>query len=223
MKYVDIVLFDMDGLMFDTERLRIEACNRVLGEMGFTIPEEILMGTVGLTGEDSKKVFIDNLGPKFNYDYFFQTRRKWISDYIDKNGMPIKKGLIELLSFLEENNIRKAIVTSNEHVRVEKYLAKSNLLDSFDEIITGEHVERRKPFPDIYLFASEKFKIIPSKCLVFEDSINGVQAACAANMKVIMVPDLIQPNSKLEGLHFIKCDTLLDAIEIIKEEVSLSI
>lgn len=217
MRNIDMVFFDMDGLMFDTERLRIEACKKVMIDMGLTISEEVLMSTVGLTMEDSKKVFIENMEGDFNYEEYLSTRRKWINDYIDKNGIPIKKGLRELLAFLDDIELKKVVVTGNEANRVEKYLLKSNLMNSFDTIITGEAVERRKPYPDIYLYASQQLGVVPSRCIVLEDSIKGVQAGCAARMKTIMIPDIIQPNSELDGLVFKECGSLLDVIDVIEK------
>lgn len=217
MKNIKAIFFDMDGLIFDTEMLRIGSCKYVGKDMNLEISDETILKTIALNSEDSKKIFIEGIGIDFNYDEFAQKRRDWVSNYVSENGMPIKKGLLELVSYLQSTKLKRAIVTSNRYERVQEFLTKANLVNSFDIIITGETVKRRKPYPDIYIHASKLLNLTPSECMVLEDSITGVQSACAAGTEVIMIPDIIQPNSELDELKYLKCDSLLDVIDIIED------
>ncbi len=133
--------------------------------------------------------------------------------------MPIKDGLLELLSLLDRLKIKKAIATSTHNNYAKMYLEKANVLDFFDTIVTGEMVTRSKPYPDIYLYAAELLKAKPSECMVLEDSIYGIQAAFAAGMKPVMIPDLVLPDQQIEAMLFRKCYSLFDVMHLLQAEV----
>ena len=207
------VIFDMDSLMFDTEaltrKLWIQACK----EFGIDVSEKIFLKIIGLSRKDGKKILEEEIGNQFNYEEVRKVRDSMYFKYLEQNGTPIKKGLLELIEFLEKNNIPKAIASSSSKSLVNLLLEKANILEHFPVIVAGDEITKGKPNPDIFLKASEKLKIEPSKCLVLEDSNAGIKAANKAKMDVIMVPDLLKANEESEKIILKKCNSLLEVIK----------
>jgi len=210
------VIFDMDGLMFDTEKIAKDGWKKVGEKLGFEVTDEMLEAVTGLDVENTRKVFLKYLGNDFDYYTARKMRLEYSLNYMAEHGVPIKKGLPELLNFLEENKIKRAVATSTAKVRAVQNLKSANVFDDFDAIICGDMVERGKPEPDIFLKAAELLSCKPSECIVLEDSPNGILAAYRGGFKAIMVPDLIKPDGKTKKMLYAKCDSLLEAIEIIK-------
>jgi len=118
---------------------------------------------------------------------------KYVLDYIEKNGMPVKPGLFELLDYLDHRGIMKAVATSTERKRTEKYLTLAGIRERFDAIVCGDEVERGKPEPDISLRLQEE-QAKDLKCIVLEDSANGIKAASRAKMFPVLIPDIRRPD-----------------------------
>ena len=171
---------------------------------------------VGLKKEDGKKILEKELGNKFNYDDVKEIRDKLYLEFLNTNGTPIKKGLLELIEFLEKNKIPKAIASSTGRYLIDVLLEKANLLEHFPIIVSGDEITKGKPNPDIFLKASDKLKVEPDKCLVLEDSNAGIKAANAAGMQVIMIPDLLEPDEEDKKIILKKYNSLLDVIEFLK-------
>lgn len=212
---VKLIIFDMDGLMFDTERHIVDMWGQAGRESGLTIPAALVSSTAGLDAENTRKVFVKQFGGDFPYEKIRARRIALQLEEIEKNGVPIKKGLLELLDYLEEKNIQKAVATSTDRERTTLYLQKAGLLHRFDTIVCGDEVKNGKPAPDIFLKAAEKMDVVPADCLVLEDSPNGILAAHNACMRVIMVPDLAQADETTKCLLFAVCSSLLDVIKML--------
>ncbi len=210
------IIFDMDGLMFDTERLTKKLWKEACKEFGIDVSEEIFFKVIGLKREDGRKILEQELGKKFDYDEVRKVKDNLYFKYLEQNGTPIKKGLLELISFLEKNNIPKAIASSTSRNFIHVLLEKANILEHFPIIVAGDEIIKGKPNPDIFLKASEKLKVEQSKCLVLEDSNAGIKAANSAKMDVIMIPDLLEPNEENKKIILKKCNSLLDVIEYLK-------
>jgi len=180
MKKIKAVIFDVDGLMFDTENLRIKACKYAMPIMGITISDQALKSAIGLPREGIMKVLFEDVGYEFDYETFRKIRLEYVQEYTEKYGFPVKDGLYEIISFIDSLGLKKAIATSNYTDIIHKYLSNANLTSSFETIVTMNHVSRGKPFPDLFLAASEKLSVPPKECLVLEDSPSGIMAAHAA-------------------------------------------
>lgn len=203
---IKAILFDMDGLMFDTESLSTNAFIEMAKKQGYTMTKEETHLVLGF----KKEAIYD-----FYEDYFSDKNvdgRKLVDDHYKKieevlfstgpNKMPY---LEELLIFLKDNNYKIAVASSSDLEHINNNLRKNNLEHYIDVISSGEEVENGKPAPDIFLLAAERLNVSPSNCLVLEDSKFGIQAAYTANMKSIMIPDSIQPDE----------DTKLKATEVL--------
>jgi len=207
----EAIIFDLDGLMFDTELLGLDAWLYTGKKMNLNITKGLALKTIGVSWVKTKEMFFIELG-EFDFENARMIWQEYINNYIEKNGVPVKPGLLELLSFLEENKIKRAIATSSLYESVMFYLIKAGIGERFGAIVTGEMVAHGKPAPDIFLRAAELLKVNPRECIVLEDSIYGIKAAHAAKM----IPDLIPPDEQIEPLLHAKLNSLLDVISMLK-------
>lgn len=217
----DAVLFDMDGLMLDTEPITIKAKVEEGNKIGLAITEEMVKETIGMSQFFVDKYFKSLFGEKYNHEYFKKKRLEYLFKYMEENGLPLKSGLIELLDFLTFNNIKIAIVTSSTKEVINQYKKYGNVFDYFSLIVTGDEVKEGKPSPDVYLYASSKIGVDPSKCLVLEDSKNGIISASKANMIVCMIPDLIIPDEEVLSYKPFILKSLFDVIPFVKKSNSI--
>jgi HAD superfamily hydrolase (TIGR01509 family) len=199
---VRLVIFDMDGLMFDTERLAVDAWRSAGEQFGFEIPPGLVIETVGLNRKDSKAVLLRRLGEGFPYDEVRGLRIRYAEEAMALSGVPVKEGLFELLDALDEAGIVKAVGTSTERTRALKLLELAGVRNRFDAIVCGDDVERGKPCPDIFLAAAAKLGCDPAGCMVLEDSESGLTAAHCAGMMPVLIPDLKAPSAEALALAF---------------------
>jgi len=210
------IVFDMDGLMFDTERVAMDGWDYAARELGIEIPREIQVKTLGLIEENTKQIFEDYMGENFDFYKAKELRISYVYSYIEKNGVPLKKGLIELLDYLKANKYAIAVATSTEEEKATYLLKKAGVYGYFNTVICGNMIEKGKPEPDIYLKASELLGVNPSECLALEDSINGILSADRAGMKPVMIPDIIQPDQNIKKLLYAFLPSLLDVIKLLE-------
>lgn len=216
MNKISLVIFDMDGLMFDTEKLAISAWIKAGKSFDINIPESVVIKTIGLDANGAEKVFKKHLGDSFTFFDIRKLRIEYAKDFIEKNGIPIKKGLYELLEFLDEKPVLKAVATSTERERAEMLLSSANIKDKFNIIICGDDISQGKPEPDIFLAVARKLGCNPQECLVLEDSENGIIAASKANMMPILIPDIKNPSIEIEKLAAKKFNSLIEVKEFIE-------
>lgn len=206
------VIFDMDGLMFDTERLATECWLQVSQELDLGITEEFLSSARGLTGSEYRAYFESNLDASFDYDFSNGKKRIMFWSHIAENGLPIKPGLLELLRFLKGEGIPTALATATREEIASRYLKLSGVRSYFNCFVFGDQVARGKPDPEIFFLAAERLGVKPINSIVLEDSINGVKAGIAGQFHTIMVPDLTFPTPQIEAQLSFRCDSLLQVI-----------
>lgn len=213
---IEAVIFDMDGLMIDTERIAQRAWQIAGREGGFTIDDETYILAVGRTREDTKEIFQGRYGAAFPFDNLYERKQNIMYDLIDTEGIPTKPGLFELYDLIDELGIAKAVATSTARPTAIKKLTIVKALDRFEVLVCGDEIANGKPEPDIFLEAANRLGIGPEKCIVLEDSEAGVRAAHAAGMVPIMVPDMKQPSTEVAELAAHVLDSLWDVQPIVK-------
>ena len=207
------VLFDMDGLMFDPERLSTHGWKDTAKKLNIDLPSEFINSYKGTSAVYSKKLFKNRFGQDFDYEYARGIRTDYMNSVIEVSGVPVKKGLIELLDYLKVNHILAAVATSTSQLMGEKYLKMAGVYDYFAAVIYGDTVLNGKPEPDIYLKAAQVIGINPKDCFVLEDSPAGISAGFSAGAKVIHIPDqiVIEEDIKLKVFRIVS-----DLSEVIK-------
>lgn len=200
MNSIQSIIFDMDGLMLDTEKLAMQAWMIAAAEVKVEIDEDIYIQAIGRNSKGIKLMLRAFIESESKIEAFYQCA--WANYYqiITENPIPIKPGLIELLNFLEENEISKAIATSTTSDTAKMKLKSLGLYDRFSAVVTGDQVKCGKPAPEIYLKAINELGVSPENCVALEDSENGIRAANAAGAYAVMIPDLIEPTDEMRKL-----------------------
>ena len=193
------VIFDMDGLLFDTEALWQEALLSAAAEDGHEIPDEVFNKSIVARRSTCRGLFLSHFGKDFLFDDFHANWRRhfWL---IADNKLTLKPGVSELLEFLDQLQLPRAIATSSSRTTVERHLTSHNLMDRIDQIICRGDYENGKPAPDPFLKAAERLGVEPRLCLALEDSHVGVKSASAAGTMTVMVPDLLEPTEEICAL-----------------------
>jgi beta-phosphoglucomutase-like phosphatase (HAD superfamily) len=190
------VVFDMDGVLFDTEVIVRDAMMAAAPRLGIVMPEALFLSLIGLAGDVCQTKLLDHYGPQFDVDGFWRA----VDDDFNRllaGRRFLKDGVIELLDWLDRNSIPRAIATSSLHKHVQRNLAIHELTGRFGVIVAHGDCEFGKPNPAPFLKAAARLNVPPQDCLALEDSFNGVRAAAAAGMMTIMVPDLLQPTDDI--------------------------
>ena len=214
------VIFDMDGLMIDTERLTVKIWDRLGKEFGYKNIAETAPYTMGLRKDMNKKYFYDHFGNDFPYDEFMGKSGEISIEYMKAHGVPVRPGLFKLLDYLKSKKLLLAVATSTAHERTMFCLNDIGAAKYFDKIVCGEMVEKSKPDPDIYLKTAAAIGVSPSECAVLEDSPNGAKAGIAAKMMTIMVPDIATPDEDLRQKLYSCVSSLEETIPIFEKALS---
>ena len=205
-------IFDMDGLMIDTEKLYVRFWMQSAHDFGYDMKPEHVFAIRSL----SRKYSIPKLKGFFGEDFPTEDvrahRTDLINEYVAKNGLEVKKGLFELLDYLKSKGVKMAVATCTPTERSRMYVEKIGATDYFTAIVGGDTIVNGKPDPDIYLTAAKALELPPEQCAAFEDSPNGIQAAYSAGCHAIMIPDLTPPEDELEPLLSAVYGTLDEAI-----------
>ncbi len=209
------VLFDMDGLVLDTEKLYtrfwIEACQFY----GFPMTRDQALKMRAANSRLSQEHLHSFFGPTADYKQCRDKRIELMDAYIEEHGVEPKPGIYELLDHLDAKGIPAAITSSSPVDRIEKHLRSLNLLHRFQKICSGYEVPNGKPAPDIYIFGAESLGLRPEECLALEDAPTGILAAYRAGCVTVMVPDLDQPDEDTKKLLHGSADSLLDVIALV--------
>lgn len=213
---IKAVIFDMDGVLFDTEKLMKEGWMKAGQEMGFTITENQLRQMRGSSRNRSAALFQKWYHGQVDYDQGRQIRSQYVKEYIDKYSVPEKKGLKELLNFLKEHKIPAAVATSTRRITASHYWELAGITSYITASVCGDEVAACKPEPDIFLKAAQALQIPPKNCLIAEDSINGLKAARAAGGISCMVPDLTPYTDDLKPFCDYVCEDLAQIISLLK-------
>lgn len=215
MKKIEAIIFDMDGLMFDTEKLWIDAVIRANKEDGYQVPIELAVECIGKRTMETDKLLADKL--KINSKDYRKIINKYMDEDIKENGLRIKKGLVELLDYLKNTNIKLAIASSSEGDYVKDKLKEANIDEKlFTSIIGGDMVKIPKPDPYIYLKSCEILNVKPENTICLEDSDYGIRSAYDAGLIPILIPDIKKPTEDTLRMAYKKVDDLLDIIDLLK-------
>lgn len=213
---IKAVIFDLDGTLIDTEKYYRICWPKALAHFGYQMTDEQALSLRSLgqpfAPEHLKEMFCD---PQLDYPAVRAYRKKLMEEALDRDGIQIKPGAIELLSYLRKNEIITAIATATDMERATRYLKKIGLFDRFDKIISATMVKEGKPSPDIYSYACSQLGFQPSECMAVEDSPNGILSAYRAGCPVVMVPDQTEPDEELSKLLYARVDTLTDIMDLI--------
>ena len=184
------VIFDMDGVIFDTERVYLEIWQSVFEKYGYKMTKALYITVMGTGRKNVIKTFLENFGDDLPIEKMYEEKDNQLFYIIENQGIPLKKGVKELFSMLKEKNYKIALATSAKRDRVEKQIKDKWLKESFDAIVCGDDVEKGKPSPDIFLKAAKEIDVEAKDCFVVEDSPAGIKAAFSGGMKGIHVEDL---------------------------------
>jgi HAD superfamily hydrolase (TIGR01509 family) len=208
------VVFDMDGLLVDTEALIRDLMIKAALARGAHLPFEVFQQMVGLPDQASKAVARAHFGDDFPLDELDAEVGVGIRAACEV-GVALKAGVIELLDRLDAAKIPRAICTSSSHAAVQRTLGPSGIIPRFDAIVAAGDYPRGKPNPDPFVTAAERLGVAPQDCLALEDSHNGVRAAHAAGMMTVMVPDLLEPTDEMRE----KCHAIAQSLHHVREMI----
>lgn len=204
------VIFDMDGLLLDSERITMRLYKQTAEVLGWTISEDLYRKSIGLSVIDTRRLFSDFLGSDFPFDTIHKQATTLLQKCWDSPSI-VKRGVREFLGDLRKRGIPIAVATSTIKGDAHERLLRTGLLDVFRITVTGDQVKRSKPKPDIFLRAASLLCIEPDRCIVIEDSYAGVQAARSAGMTVIHIPDILPPTSETRRLAYGTFSSLSEA------------
>ncbi|MBQ6258858.1 MAG: HAD family phosphatase [Lachnospiraceae bacterium] len=211
------VFFDLDGTITDTEKIYQKHWVNTIRDFGFPdFPDDGALELRSINSVDGNVLMKGRLGEKFDYDAIHDLMKKAVVDELTRDGVPLKPGISEALSFLSENHIHSVVVTSTQKEDALLILESVGIDVLFDTVISAHEVPRGKPHPDPYLFALETISLKPSEAVAVEDSPNGARSALDAGLSTIMIPDLTPAPKELEGRLFAVIPSLLELPKAIK-------
>jgi len=213
----DAVVFDMDGLMIDTERVALECWIESARVAGWEIPRETCLALVGLGQRESRQQLLDAMGGKFPLAEVSARGRERYLQRLRGEGVAVKPGLLELLDWLEARAVPVAVATSTLHALSIEKLALAGLGERFDIVVCADQVPKGKPAPDVYREAIARIDADAARCIALEDSEIGLRAAHAAGLACIVVPDLLPPSPAYESLAHAIVPSLRDAHRLLAE------
>ena len=213
-----LVIFDMDGLMIDSERVTYNEYVKKLEQLGhYDFTEELYRNCLGKNKQGICQVFIDHYGEDFPMKEVWDDVHVWIDESL-RQYVPKKKGLVELLEYLKANNYKTIVATSSGRARVDEILKNADLTKYFDDTICGDEVTHGKPHPEIFLTACQKLDVKPEEALVLEDSEAGILAAYDGRIDVICVPDMKYPEPQFVEKVTKIVDSLDEVIDYLKAQ-----
>ncbi len=197
---INSIVFDMDGVLFDSEQIYYRAWAEAARKIKLSDIDACVTHCVGRNSRDIREYLLGKYGQAFQADAFIEDIRSEFSGIVAADGLPVKEGAGQLLTWLTEKQWRIALATSSGEKGTRRNLANSGFDCYFKVIVTGNMIERGKPAPDIYLLACSRLGSAPEDCFAVEDSPNGVRSAHAAGLRVILVPDMIEPTAEIARL-----------------------
>ena len=211
------VLFDMDGLVLDSEKLYCRFWMEAAQALGFPMTMEQALGMRSLSGALGQEKLTAYFGPAAVYGQIRDKRVELMDAYVAQNGVELKPGIRELLDYLEEKGIARAITSSSPLDRIQEHLSFHGLDTRFNALCSGHDVPNGKPAPDIYLHGAASLGLKPEECLALEDSPAGIESAFRAGCFPVIIPDLDQPSEETLSRCFAKANSLADIIDLLEE------
>lgn len=208
------ILFDMDGLVLDTEKLYTRFWAEASEAMGYPMSRRQALGMRSLDSAASQAWLDTCFGPGVDYEEMHRIRVERMGAYIDAHGIELKPGIRELLDYLDSRDIPRAITSSSPPDRILEHLSRHGLDTRFTKLCSGYQVPKGKPAPDIYLYGAASLGLPAEACIALEDSPAGVLSAYRAGCLPVMIPDQDQPSAETATLLYAKADSLLDIIPL---------
>ena len=215
MKY-KAVIFDMHGVIFDSERLVLESWKQIAEKYGIQNVEEVLIKCIGVNAVITRDIFLEYYGKDFPYDMYKTECSSLFHTWCKTNGLPIKKGVTELLKYLNDSGYKVGLASSTRYEIVKEELEEAGLLPYFHNLTGGDMLKKSKPEPDIFLMACESLSVKPEEAIGIEDSYNGIRALSRAGMLPVMVPDMIAPDEEMKDFAEFIFDDLLEVLKWIQ-------
>ena len=209
------ILFDMDGLVLDSECLYTRFWREAVQKFGYPMTEAQALGMRSINNTLGQKYLTDLFGPDIDYHAVRALRIQLMDAWIDEHGVQPKPGIRELLAYLHTHEFPCAITTSSPLERAKRYLTPLGLYEQFDEVCSGHDVAYGKPYPDIYLRGASRLRLAPENCLALEDSPAGIESAFRAGCLPVVIPDLDQPDDQTLQRCFARADTLSDICSLL--------
>ena len=209
----EAVVFDMDGVIFDSERAVMNCWLELAQKYDIKDIEKPYFACVGTTMTRTREIMLETYGEDFPYDEYARESSLMYHEKYDGGKLLMKPGVIELLSYLKGKGKKIALASSTRRETVTNQLRGAGIIDYFDVIICGDMVARSKPAPDIFLKACQELGVSPENTYAIEDSYNGIRAAHAGQLRPIMVPDLLEADDEMRGMAECVCDNLNDVID----------
>ena len=212
------VIFDMDGVLIDTEKHYNAAWCQAATEAGFPFTREHALLLRSCEAKEGEKLMQGIFGPSFDYYAIRERRRELVRERLAQYGLEKKPGVEETLRFLRAKGIKTAVATATALDITKSHLTTIGVCDLFDSIVSAKNVAHGKPEPDVYLYACEQIGERPQDCMAVEDSPNGIMAAYRAGLRTVMVPDLTQPDEELAKYLYACVNSLSDLCELVDKE-----
>lgn len=213
---IDGVIFDMDGTMFDTERMWATFWEPALAALGLPYREGLAEAARGTAGVTTRNVVRQFYGPDCDAEAIVDSLHRVADEVFFSAPVPKKPGLDALLAWLKARHIPMAVASSSREAMIRHNLDVWGLTQDFTAIVSGQHVAHSKPDPEIFLLTAQKLDVEPSHCLVLEDSYNGVRAGAAGGFVTVMVPDLVPADDEMKRLYTMECASLEEVLEKLK-------
>ena len=212
---IKAVIFDMDGVLIDTEKYYNVAWQQAAREAGFDFTKEHALMLRSLDANMAAKLMQELFGPSFDYFKIRERRRELVKQILEEKGLELKPGVKKILPILRDKGLKTAVATATPLELTKQHLTRLGIVDLFDEIVSAKQVKQGKPAPDVYLYACEQIGMAPSECIAVEDSPNGVESAFRAGCKPVMVPDLTLPDEEISQKLFSCLDSVDKLVDII--------
>lgn len=210
------IVFDMDGLLMDSETVAMRSLATAGDALGYDMPIDFCRKMIGVPADICRKLVFDTYGEDFPLEQYFQTHEEHLRQMVDNGELELKKGAAELLDYLDEQHIPYAIATSSSRYRADHHLELVGIQGRFVKVVTRDDVSKGKPDPEPYLTAAAALGVPQENVLALEDSYNGVRAAVAAELRVIMIPDILPPTEEMHSKALAVYDSLHQVIDYLQ-------
>ena len=214
------IIFDIDGVLVDTERISFKFCEKSFEKYGYKYSMDTNLSLIGRNNNSIRNILGETFGTEFPLDEICNYKSESMIKYLLEEGTPLKIGVFELLDFLRKSNYKIAVATSTYKERAIQRLESVGIKEKFDDMVCGDEIEYSKPNPEIFLKAAEKLGLKPEECIVIEDSPAGVEAGYKGGMTVINVPDMKTPDEEMKKYSSLICNNLLDVKEYLETKVA---
>lgn len=214
---IKLVVFDLDGTIIDTENIFFNFFKEYNRNNNYESSDEFAYSLLGIRRSELCKKLADHFGEEYPVEHMLMEKNLRMQELLEHGKIAIKPGYFELIKYLKDKKIAKAVASSSSKKRISAYLKSLGIIEDFQFIIGGDNVTQSKPSPEIFLKTAESLAIHPANTMVLEDSVNGIKAAYCAGMLPVMIPDLIKPDAEIKKLLYREAKNFVEVIGIIEE------